>query len=388
MRSGLVYLFRVGLLLVLSSQAVLAHGPLAERLREHFADARKLDGQLAAIDIVTADDCDELLRAHRSALLLIASLDATSAALSGPISLDHNSLQALADLSRMVSSMAGRNLGLSQSLGLLDSSTDRFFLRSGMTAMLRLSDDIGVMADRILEMADKILVMSDNIGVMADRIVETQLIQNTNIAATQSAMLTTQQNILTMINPTSSSTYSVEMDAQALVGNLLARDFAGVILSPFNMSRRLAEFAGDVGDLRVRVDALYRLIGQAASANSFVVDADSYAALADLSIMTSSLAIVLQGRAIVVEAQQSQVNAGTLDLSTQSILAMSADIGIMADRILEMADLILAMADNIGLSADQIMATQQLQSSNYATTLTAIEATQVLAIAIIAGNEP
>ena len=42
---------------------------------------------------------------------------------------------------------------------------------------LRLSDDIGVMADRILDMADKI-------GVMADRILKTQRIQSRNLDAT------------------------------------------------------------------------------------------------------------------------------------------------------------------------------------------------------------
>ncbi|MEN4053013.1 MULTISPECIES: hypothetical protein [Sulfurimonas] len=44
--------------------------------------------------------------------------------------------------------------------------------------ILRLSDDIGVMADRIL-------LMAKEIGIMADRIVETQEIQSKNLIATQ-----------------------------------------------------------------------------------------------------------------------------------------------------------------------------------------------------------
>jgi len=44
--------------------------------------------------------------------------------------------------------------------------------------ILRLSDDIGVMADRIL-------LMAKEIGIMADRILETQEIQSKNLAATQ-----------------------------------------------------------------------------------------------------------------------------------------------------------------------------------------------------------
>ena len=49
-------------------------------------------------------------------------------------------------------------------------------------AMLRLSDDIGVMADRILFTEEQIGIMADRIGEMADRILETQRIQNENIA--------------------------------------------------------------------------------------------------------------------------------------------------------------------------------------------------------------
>ena len=55
--------------------------------------------------------------------------------------------------------------------------------------MLRLSDDIGIMANRILEMADKILEMADKIGEMSDRIVETQKIQSENLDLTQSNLI-------------------------------------------------------------------------------------------------------------------------------------------------------------------------------------------------------
>jgi hypothetical protein len=43
-----------------------------------------------------------------------------------------------------------------------------------MTLMSKLSDDIGIMADRILDMAGEIGEMADKIGVMADRIVHTE----------------------------------------------------------------------------------------------------------------------------------------------------------------------------------------------------------------------
>jgi Na+/H+-dicarboxylate symporter len=73
-------------------------------------------------------------------------------------------------------------------------------LEASLYSMLRLSDDIGTMSNRILEMADKILVMADNIGLMADRILATQLIQNSNIELVVAATMQTQQNTLTLFS--------------------------------------------------------------------------------------------------------------------------------------------------------------------------------------------
>ncbi|RUM43981.1 MAG: hypothetical protein DSY46_06800 [Hydrogenimonas sp.] len=63
-----------------------------------------------------------------------------------------------------------------------------------INAMLRLSDDIGIMADRIGEMADRIIATELQIGIMADRILETQRIQSQNLALTQSNLLKAQEN--------------------------------------------------------------------------------------------------------------------------------------------------------------------------------------------------
>jgi hypothetical protein len=81
-------------------------------------------------------------------------------------------------------------------MALLSSFTSLSTLESSLTSMLRLSDDIGVMADRILEMADQILIMADNIGIMADRILATQVIQGDNLQVIVDASLATQKNIL------------------------------------------------------------------------------------------------------------------------------------------------------------------------------------------------
>ena len=242
------------------------------------------------------------------------------------------------------------------------------------------------MANRILEMADKILIMADNIGLMADRIIITQQIQSENMALTQASLLQTQQNILALVAVTNSNNYNTDFDAQTLAGNLIAADISTTALSVFNMSRNFAGFATDVEGLLSQVNSTHQAITDAVKLNSVYIDASSLTALADMSIMVSSVSIALQGLSLAAEGLSPVASDTTLTASVSSILQLSSDIGTMANRILEMADLILAMADNIGLTADQIIATQQLQSSNYAATLASIEAIQIIAVNIITAN--
>ena len=68
-----------------------------------------------------------------------------------------------------------------------------------LNAMLRLSDDIGTMADRILLMSDQIIATESQIGTMADRILETQTLQNQNVALTQANLLKAQENFNTLL---------------------------------------------------------------------------------------------------------------------------------------------------------------------------------------------
>ena len=86
---------------------------------------------------------------------------------------------------------------LSISLALQNSATQNDL--SYINAMLRLSDDIGTMADRIGEMADRIVATELQIGVMADRILETQSLQNVNVAMTQANLLKAQENLNTLL---------------------------------------------------------------------------------------------------------------------------------------------------------------------------------------------
>lgn len=359
---------------------------LASDLQDLLSEAEAVNTQLSGITLTSDNMCSELLSAHQSSAALINSIESVTAGLSAPLSTDNDIQQALDDLSVVFISMADNSTALSLNITALNSSTDMFAISNGLSAMLRLADDIGTMADRILEMSDKILLMADNIGVMADRIIITQQIQSDNLALTQASILATQQNSLALVSVTNSSTYSADFDSQTLTGNFLAADITTTFLTPFTMASQWASIATDADALMAQVKATHAAITSAAETNTVYVDADSYAALIDMSIMMSSVAIASQGLALATEGLSPTTGDITLTDSMGSILQLSSDIGVMADRILEMADLILAMADNIGLTANQIIATQQLQSTNYAATLASVEVTQQIAISIIAVN--
>jgi len=242
------------------------------------------------------------------------------------------------------------------------------------------------MANRILEMADKILLMADNIGTMADRIILTQQIQSENLALTQVSILATQQNSLALVSVINTSTYNADFNAQIWTGNILAADMSTTWLTQFNMSTAWASLATDVESLLAQITTTHEMISAAAATNTIYLDVDSYTALADMSIMVNAISVAMEGLALATEGLSPITRDITLSDSMNSILQLSTDIGVMANRILEMADLILAMADNIGLTSDQIIATQQLQTTNYAATLASVETTQEIAISIIAIN--
>ncbi len=66
---------------------------------------------------------------------------------------------------------------------------------------LRLSDDIGVMADRIGEMADRILWTELQIGVMADRIVESEYLINDGAQQSADQVQESQAMVLESLTP-------------------------------------------------------------------------------------------------------------------------------------------------------------------------------------------
>ncbi|VAW97252.1 hypothetical protein MNBD_GAMMA22-2260 [hydrothermal vent metagenome] len=115
------------------------------------------------------------------------------------LSLTDELLISFQTLSTVSSSIAIATIGLTVQLAEIASSTSTSSLDSSLTTLLRLSDDIGLMANRILEMANKILVMADNIGLMADRIIATQIIQSDNLKLIVDATLQTQTNTIEVI---------------------------------------------------------------------------------------------------------------------------------------------------------------------------------------------
>jgi len=373
-------------LFLLSVFSSTAQASLANDLQGLLSDANGVNAQLASTNLTADNMCSELHSINSAFDSLISATEAVNGSLSAPLSADADSLQALDDLSAVLLSMAGNSSKLSVDLGTLNSVTDMLAISNAMSTMLQLSNDIGTMADRILEMADKILIMADNIGLMADRIITTQQIQSDNLALTQASILTTQQNLLTLVSVINSSDYNAAFNAQTASGNLLSMNIGATVLTVFNMASQWSDIATDINSLKAQIEATHDAIKLAAASNTVYVDTDSYAALANMSIMVSSVSIATQGLALATEGLSPLTGNVTLSDSMGSILQLSADIGVMADRILEMGNLILAMADNIGLTADQIIATQQLQNANYAATLASVQATQEVAVGIITVN--
>jgi len=376
----------VSMLLMSAFTSTANASQLSTDLQNLLVEAQSVNAQISGTTLTSDSMCSDLLSINKSSEAFIENIETVTAGLSAPVTVDTASLQALDDLSAEFVNMADSSTALSLNVTALNSTTDMLAISNGLSAMLRLADDIGKMADRILEMSNKILVMADNIGLMADRIIVTQQIQSDNLALTQSSILATQANSIALVSVVDTTTYNADFDAQTLTGNILSFDIAATALNVFNMAREWSSIATDIGSLKAQVEATHLAITAASDANTLYIDSESYAALADMSIMVSSVAIATQGLALATEALSPITSDSKLEPSMDSILQLSSDIGVMANRILEMADLILAMSDNIGLTANQIVATQQLQSTNYAATLASVEVTQSIAISIIAVN--
>ena len=181
------------------AQAALDSGTLTAELNSLVTQGNELVATMSTTTLTAVNMGTQLSQLESSVAayqMNVLSVYNTVATASGTFSLTSDTLIALQNLATINASLGNGLLSLSQTVVMLAPMTVFTTLNSSLTAMLQLSADIGVMADRILEMADAILVMADNIGIMADRILATQVIQNTNIALVVDAMLQTQQNMI------------------------------------------------------------------------------------------------------------------------------------------------------------------------------------------------
>ncbi len=351
-------------------------------LQNILVDTQTLNTNMSNATLTSQGMCNDLLSINASSKTLLLRMEAYTATITAaPI--DAQSLQTLDDISAELVKVADSSTALSLVITELNNTTEILQITAGLEAMLRLSSDIGKMADRILEMSGKILIMADNIGLMADRIIVTQQIQSDNLALTQASILATQTNSISLFKVVSSSVFNPDLDAETLDGNTLASDITATVLTETNMAAEWANIATNVNTLKLQIETTYTAMKTSAASNTSYVDVNTYPSLSNMSAMIELVATATQGQVLNTNDLSATTTDNDLSSSMGSILEVSSDIGVMANHILEMADLILVMADNIGLVADQIVVSQQSQSTNYAATLTSVEASQLVVINII-----
>lgn len=362
----------------------LAKPVMAADLLPLVTEGNAFKTQLSGIVLTRDNLCAQMISADRTAKSYINNITVISNALAAPLHLDANLLGSLDQLGYLNVDITAQLARLSRDLGVLSVTAPMCNISDGLTGMLQLSDDIGSMADRILEMADKILAMADNIGVMADRIIVTQQLQNQNIALTQASILTTQKNMLSLVNVTDTATYNVNLQTLVNDGNALAVRLAAVVLNPLNVRTEMQRAATDVAAYAARVQLFNSTINTGSAGSTFYISQDSLLALGNMSVTLNSIGTAVRAYSVAINGIASLTSKTNLRDATRSMLSLSADIGTMSNRILEMSDLILAMADNIGLQADQILVTQQLQNTNIAATQASILSAQTVAIGLFA----
>ena len=374
MRTDLLRMALVSL--ALFSFSLPARADLTTDLQSLVTQLDDLDGQLAGVSVEGAAACAELGTLNTSVEDYTASIEMVTAGLSGPLTLTNEDMSSLDDLSTLSRSMANEAVRLSWELRDLEDVQDLIEYRTALSAMLQLSDDIGTMADRILEMADRILIMADNIGLMADRIVTTQNLQNSNIAATQSALLTTLDNMVQLSDSMSSIGYNTSLGLLSDESQALVDDMADVVLTETNMAAELASLESTTSQVLGRaVDIQTEMMLDSQGASHYI-NGDTLTLLGDLSGIHQALAMALENYAETVEGLAPATDNAVLRDATASMLRLSSDIGVMSDRIMEMSDKIIVMADNIGLMSDRIVETQNIQQGNVVLTERSILAAQ------------
>jgi len=292
-------------------------------------------------------------------------------------------LDTIDQLSYIVRDMGLQSTRLAGELITIGDVADLFEYRAGLSAMLQLSNDIGTMADRILEMSDRILIMADNIGLMAERILVTQTIQNTNIAMTQASILTTQQNMVLLSDSLSTIAYNLTLGQIVNDTDALSVTMGNITLDSSNMASQLATLQTQTTALlNMTTNLLFSVVENSAQASHYI-NADTLTMVTDLAVVHKALALSLESYANTINQIAPLTQTPVLADATASMLQLTRDIGLMSDRIMEMTDDIYIMADNIGLMSDNIVETQNIQTENVTLTESSLLTSQSIMIDLI-----
>ncbi len=296
------------------------------------------------------------------------------------IEADMDVLDALSSLSQ---NMSVESVRLYMELNTITDTAELFEYNAGLNAVLQLSQDIGAMADRILEMADRILIMADNIGLMSDRIITTQMIQNQNIASTQSSILLTQQNMVLLSDSLSTIGYNLTLGQIINNTDLLSSEMNQTILTNTNMQTELVSIQSQTVNLLDSMTTLLDLMVTNSAKMSHYINSDTLTMLGDISVIHRALSVSLENYANTIEQLAPLTDTVILSDATATMLQLTKDIGVMSDRIMQMTDKIYIMADNIGLMSDNIVTTQNIQMTNVALTKSSLLTSQSIMITVI-----
>lgn len=372
----------LGVALVLTIMVLPAWAGLTANLENLVAQGSAINTSLDLFSF-TDQSCSDLGSLNRDLENLAASAQTVTAGLTGTLSVSYEDLDALDSLSEMAKEMALNSVRMGMEIQDVEDVADLFEYRAGLSAMLELSQDIGLMADRILEMADRILAMSDNIGTMAQRILMTQQIQNANIALTQASLLTTQQNMVLLSDSVSSTIYNVTLGVIVSDSNSLLDELSAVTVTSENMAQGLTELEMKTTLLTNSVVDLYSWMSVSSQGASHYINGDTLTFFVDLSNVYVGLAASLEAYAAQVNVLAPLTDTVILSDATAAMLRLTVDVGVMAGRIMEMMDKIIVMADNIGLMAGNIVATQQLQQANIELTQSSLLTAQSVTVTVI-----
>ncbi len=144
-------------------------------------------------------DFESRVNAYRNSIVLIFNTINSDSSIAS-FYINSDTLTMLGDLSVINAALASSLNQFAQAVNTLAPNTDIAILNDAVYSMLRLASDIGLMGGRIVEMGDDINIMADNIGVMALRIVDTQTLQQSNLALTQSNLSSAQITTITVIS--------------------------------------------------------------------------------------------------------------------------------------------------------------------------------------------